>query len=957
MQMFKKKGFVLLCCLLHGTFPLKGQGKIDFARDVRPIFNAHCTACHGGVKEAGEISFIYRQKALGKGESGKYAVVPGKPDESEVMVRILSKDEDEVMPKPEHGPRLQEKEIATLRQWILEGAEWGEHWAFVPPKEHVLPAVAAKDWPRYAMDHFVLGKLEANGLKPEGEANPEQWLRRASFDLIGLPPSVEDIDAFVADYQKDAEKAIHEATARLLDSPRFGERWASVWMDLARYADSGGYADDNRREVWKYRDWLIDAFNRDLPFDQFTIEQVAGDLLPNATMEQKIATTFSRLSQVNNEGGTDDEEFRVTAVIDRVNTTWETWMGLSFGCVQCHSHPYDPLEHKEYYRFMEFFNQSVDSDLKEDHPVIPIPLAKNQYDEANQLLNQRKEAKEALFSLRKKIDEQTRWAGVNMIEARADKAKLTLVEKDGVAEFYADANVQAGADYQITVTTELPTVSALRVEVLPLDEEKAKHTAEWGFILNQLKIEAIASDGSVTSVPLREVISDEADPFHDPNLSLKGSNMGWSAYAKMHRKHHATFVFEKPWSVTEGMKFVVSIKNGPSYLYSAPLVIKRGRIFMTEHSQWVTQCDDAVVLELKKKIMECTEALKKIPSTPQPIMAELPSANLRSTHLFRRGNWLDKTEYIAEGNTPQLFPMLKKPEGKKASRLDLARWIAGAENPLTARVAVNRLWLELFGTGIVPTPEDFGSAGEPPTNLELLDHLALRFIHQHKWSLKEMLREIATSRTYRQDHRVTKEKIEADPGNRLLSRGPRQRLTAEMVRDHSLTAAGLITHQLGGPPVYPPLPPGVWKPFTPDEWKTAPEGDPQRYRRSVYVYFKRSIVYPLFGSFDVSARDISAKRRLVSNTPIQALTTLNDVAFDEAAKALAKRMQEADAADLSKQISLGYRLVTSTAIKQDRLKELQDLYGSLVSEHKSAPLDALATVASVILNLDEALTR
>lgn len=959
---FSHFGLISLIYLSHSL-----HAEIDFARDVRPILNANCTACHGGVKEAGDVSFIYRERALGKGESGKPVIVPGNPDASEMIARIVSTDPDEIMPKPEHGPPLAKFQINILRQWIQEGAKWGEHWSFVPPDKHPLPSVKKTDWPIRDLDHFILARLESENLNPSRVAKPEQWLRRASFDLIGLPPTLEEIEVFKKSAAKNLQSAIEEETDRLLASPRFGERWASVWMDLARYADSVGYADDRRRDNWKYRDWLIDSFNKDLPFDQFTIEQIAGDLIPHATLEQKIATTFSRLTQVNSEGGTDDEEFRVVAVMDRMSTTWEAFMGVSFGCVQCHSHPYDPIMHEEYYNFMEFFNQSKDADIDEDLPRLSVPMEKSQYDEANRLHEQIRISEQSLFKQRNKIDSTTKWQPVTSVKAEAKKAILTITGREGYDEFQADPNVASGAEYVLTFPTNLKTLTALRLEILPLDPKTAAHTPEWGGVIKQLLLDVVDNAGKATSVKLHEVIADEAHPMFDPNGSITGSDRGWGTYSKFSKPRHATFVLDQPLPLSPDSKLRVTLKNGGTYSASFPMVVKRGRLALTDESAWINHRGESNAASAKRAITDARQKLKSIPSTTTPVMVEREPEHRRNTHMFIRGNWLDKGHLVKEGNTPKLFPPLEK-SGERATRLDLARWVASPKNPLTARVAVNRFWLELFGNGICPTPEDFGSAGEPPSHPELLDHLAVMFVNEKKWSVKSMLREIVTSATYRQDSSITDELAEKDPDNRLLARGPRQRLTAEMMRDHSLTASGLISHKIGGTPIQPPLPPGVWKPFVADAWKTPEVGNPERYRRSVYIYFKRSILYPLFSSFDVPPRDLSSKRRLVSNTPLQALTTLNDAAFHEAAVALSKRMQSADPSDLGKQIALGYRLATSGEIHADRTTELRNLHQELVTEYKNSPDimkgiaktpedAALAVIASVLLNLDESITR
>lgn len=944
------------------TLPLAAE--VDFSRDIRPLLNKHCTACHGGVKEAGDVSFIYRELALGKGESGKTVIVPGNPDASEMIVRILSKDPDDVMPKPEHGPPLAKHEVDLLRQWIKEGAKWGEHWSFVPPQNHPLPEVKQSAWPKRDLDRFILALLEKENLSPSKHATSEAWLRRASFDLIGLPPTIEELDAFENAAAENLDAAIAAETDRLLASPRFGERWASVWQDLARYADTSGYADDHRRKVWKYRDWLIKAFNRDMPFDQFTIEQIGGDLIPNATLEQKIAPTFHRLAQINNEGGTDDEEFRVAAVMDRMSTTWETWMGVSFGCVQCHSHPYDPIKHEEYFTFMEFFNQTLDADIEEDPPLMPVPLDEKDYELSNKLQNEIKESEKALFAVRDKMDVTSSWKHPSDITATATKAILTIRKENGIPEFHADANAAAGAQYVLNFDAPLQNLTALRLELIPRDPKTASHTPEWGAEIRKFQLQLVDSSGKTSDVPLHEVIADEAHPMFDPNGSLHGKR-GWGTYAKISKARHATFVLKSPLIIPDGSKLRVTILHGGAYLGSFPMVSRRGRLFVTDDMNWISHRDQPEVVEAIKSIEQAKQKLKVIPSTTVPQLVERDPEHPRATHVFVRGNWLDKADFIKEANTPKLFPPLKK-EGPRATRLDLARWIASPENPLTARVAVNRFWLELFGTGIVPTPEDFGSAGEAPTHPELLDHLTLRFSGEMKWSVKSMLRELVTSAAYRQDSAVTDELAQRDADNRLIARGPRQRLTAEMMRDHALTAAGLISHKIGGEPIHPPLPPGVWQPFVKDTWNTPKVGDPQRYRRAVYIYYKRGLQYPLFGSFDAPLRDLCSKRRMVSNTPLQALTVLNDEAFHEASISLSKQMSSAP--DLDSRIALGYRTTTSRHISKDRTDELRDLHKRLTEQYRSNPDEmkkiaanaedaALAVLASVLLNLDESFTR
>ncbi|MEK7950340.1 PSD1 and planctomycete cytochrome C domain-containing protein [Luteolibacter soli] len=947
------------------AFALPVQAEVDFASQVRPVLNSHCTACHGGVKEAGEVSFIYRDKALGKGKSGKQIIVPGDPAASEAMVRVLSTDPDEVMPKPEHGPRLADGEIATLRQWIKEGAKWGEHWSFVAPEKHTAPAVKDTAWPRNDIDRFLLARMEREGLKPSKEADKAALLRRVSLDLTGLPPSIAELDAYLADNSPDA---YNKQVTRLLASPRFGERWASVWMDLARYADSEGLGLDSRRDVWKYRDWLIGAFNRDEPYDQFTIEQLAGDLLPNATLDQRIATTFHRLTQANNEGGTDDEEFRVVATMDRVATTWEVWQGVTMGCVQCHSHPYDPIRHDEYYRFMAYFNQAVDNDVPENHPVLRVPLDNARYAEAGSLQDKIGRLEEQIHERRNSVASHSAWVNPTGMTGSSQRAKLEMVKHDGVEEFRTIGNVAAGAVHTLDIPkpVELRKLTAFRVEIRPVDEAKAIHTPEWGAMIRKFELQLVGADGKATTVPLAEVIADEAHPEFDPNLSIKGSNRGWGQYTKIFQPRHAIVTLKEPLEIPAGATLRVILNHATDSAGGAyPLIAKRGRIALTDDPEWTKP--DAEVEAMKKELSDARKTLAAIPSTTTPVMRDLPTDLARQTREFIRGNWIDKGQVIDKPGTPAIFPPM--PEGKTPDRLAMAQWIASPRNPLTARVAVNRFWLELFGTGIVPTPEDFGSAGEKPTHPELLDTLAVRFETDMKWSIKTLLRELVSTAAYRQDATISPEMAEKDAGNRLLARGPRQRLTGEMARDNALAVAGLIANRDGGPPTNPPLPAGVWKPFdSGDKWMTPAEGDPGRYSRSVYVYWKRSIPYPTLATFDAPTREMCSKRRILSNTPLQALAVLNDPAFEECAKGLARQMKYKADGDVDTRLSLGYRTATSRAITPDRLAELRTLFQKLEKDYAANPklMEGMAgtpdgaaytVVASVLLNLDEALIR
>lgn len=951
-----------LLLLLLALPPMIARGEIDFARDVRPILNAKCTACHGGVKEAGEVSFIYRDKVLGKGESGQPVVVPGNPEASEMIKRILSQDPDEVMPKPEHGPRLSDKEIETLTQWVKEGAKWGEHWAFVKPERHTPPTVSNPAWCRNPIDQFILGRLDSEKLKPSPEADRAALLRRVSLDLVGLPPTLEELDAHIADTSPDAyEKQVD----RLLASPAFGERWASVWMDLARYADSEGLGLDRARDSWKFRDWLIDSFNQDKPFDQFTIEQLAGDLLPNPTLDQLVATTFHRLTQSNEEGGTDDEEFRVSAVLDRVNTTWEVWQGQTFGCVQCHSHPYDPIQHDEYYKFAAFFNQTRDADLSEGLPTISVPVDRARHKEAGSLQTTITKAESALYEIHGSLNKSTSWAPVNNLEATGKGTLLKTVDQDGYREFRTTGNVASNSQHLLSFQPAGSTpLTAIRIELLPLDESAARLTPEWGSFLKKIEVTILPADGSKPRpVMLSRLIGDEKHPLFDPEASLKGGQ-GWGPYSKIDRLRWCVVIPQVPIVLEPGAKLQVTLVNGGTIISSFPMVAKRGRLAVTSDPTWTALLTQPDAVAQRNTINDARAKLKAIPSTTVPVMRDLEPAAQRETHVFVRGNWLNKGDRIDTPDTPALFP--KIPAGTKHDRLAMAKWIASPENPLTARVIVNRFWLELFGTGIVETAEDFGSSGVKPYHPELLDDLAVRFQSEFKWSLKRLARELVTSTTYRQSAVIAPGMAERDQSNRLLARGPRQRLTAEMSRDHALTVSGLISLKTHGMPTRPPIPAGVWTPFVGDPWKTPAPGDPERYRRSVYTYWKRSIPYPTFATFDAPTREMCSKRRLVSNTPLQALTVLNDPAFDECSRTLGSWMEKLPAPTIEEKLSSGYRRVTSRTITPARLKELVAVYRKLEADFTQAPdpkagetpqAAAFGVAASVLLNLDEAMVR
>ncbi|WP_197525498.1 DUF1553 domain-containing protein [Pseudobythopirellula maris] len=944
--------------------------KIDFNRDIRPIFVGQCAACHGGVKQAGEISFAYASQVL---PPEGWIVEPGDPDASVLIDRVLEEDPEYRMPPPEHGPALSEREVGLLRDWIAQGAEWREHWAYEAPIAPPLPAVESPGWARRPLDRFVLARLEREGLGPSPAADPTRWLRRVSLDLVGLPPSPEEIARFRSECRELGEEAYERAVDRLLASPHYGERWASVWLDQVRYADSKGLGMDNPRTIWKYRDWVVDALNSDMPYDEFTIKQIAGDLLPNATAGDLVATACQRLTQTNEEGGTDDEEFRIAAVLDRVSTTWQTWQGVTFGCVQCHSHPYDPIRHEEFYRFVAFFNNTADCDLPEELPLYRAPV--DPADDARAVeLDRRIDAeREALWQPRSEVLlDDSRWTPLEGLRVEASKGTRVAVERRaGQEEFYTIDKVARNTDIAVEapLPQDLEQLAAIRVTVLPLDPEKALSDSEWGFVWSYVEAElripgedgnrdgaVEAEDGGPTKQPLaiKAVVPDEWRPVYNPAESLQPkSGNGFGAYTRIHHARCAALVLEEPVTVPPGASLWVRLKHRKFISSAFSLVSKRGRVDVTADASLNEMIRSPESLATEELIKSLRKERRSIESVATPVLRERPERLARPTHVFLRGLFLDKGERVTAG-VPESLPPLPPSDGGEPDRLDLARWIASDENPLTARVAVNRYWARMFGVGLVATEEDFGSSGEAPSHPELLDHLAVRFQDDFAWSTKRLLKEIALSGAYRQTAVAPEGLRERDPANRLIGRGPRTRLPAETVRDQALAVAGLLDETLGGPPVRPPIPEGVWRPFNRDPWPNAKPGDPSRYRRSLYTYAKRSIPYPMFAAFDQPSREFCTPRRLRSNTPLQALEMLNSESMLECAAALAERMRS-DASGLDAQIARGFELALCRPPTDSELRVVRALCQR--DTEQGAAGDGLGAAALVLLNHDEFLTN
>jgi Protein of unknown function (DUF1553)/Protein of unknown function (DUF1549)/Planctomycete cytochrome C len=1023
--------------IVQPVFARWSHGRVDFSRDIRPIFNQNCVACHGGVRQKNGISFIFREDALGKGKSGRQTIVPGHPDSSELIARVTSKDPDLRMPY--HAAPLPPEQISLLRRWIAEGAQWSDYWAFVPPKPQPLPSVKRSNWVRQPLDRFILARLERESLSPSASADKAELLRRVSLDLTGLPPTVDEQADFLADH---SEKAYDKQVDRLLSSSAYGERWASMWLDLARYADSMGYEADHRRPgVWAYRDWVVDAYNQNLPYDQFVIKQLAGDLLPDASFQDRIATSFHRQTPNNQEGGTDDEEFRLVAVMDRVATTWSVLNGVTMNCVQCHSHPYDPIRHADYYRSLAFFNSSNDSDRDDDFPTLrfpkdssclpevsglqqeisallhsltvsdreavekfqwnPLPIQSAAANEVMALVPRLREHHAYLLKIQKKKSppkEKAEDIANQLVTIEITKKRLAKAiarGKPAMTFHIQNGEALAGPDtppesfYELAAAGNVPVATAIKVEVPPMDAEKARINPENGFVVEEVRASVLYPDGHKERIPFRTFLHDsEADledavapvPAAKAGVKKKEIADGFAANPKLFRNHWIVGIFSKPQSLAPNARIEVALKQ-LSEIDSRPALVQRVRLAWSGDPRWTSLGGDPQRLAAVARLKDLKRQLAKIRSVDVPVMSEEQPHEKRATREFERGNFLTKIGPDLMPDVPGIFPKL--PGGEPRNRLTLAKWFFSSGQPLTARVAVNRYWEQLFGTGIVETLENFGSVGEEPSHPELLDWLALHFQNDLHWDMKALLRELVTSATYRQSAVSSPAVKQRDPRNRLLARGPEQRLTAEMVRDQALLASGLLNRKMGGPPVMPPQPAGVWNSvYNREKWKEAL--GPNRYRRAIYTFVKRTSGYPSSLIFDGSDRTTSLPRRIPTNTPLQALVTLNDPVYDEAAEALAKRaLTEASEKDgqslLDARIAFEARLVLSREPTPKEMGVLRALFEKTVagtnrpvlqpasmrlpgnSQREAAAnprkLDGLKAVGSVLLNLDAAMNR
>ncbi len=898
------------------------EDKVDFNTQIKPILNKNCIACHGGVKKTANYSLLFKDEAYGAGKSGKRGIIPGDAKHSDVIRRLTLTDPDERMPYGKDP--LKADEIELLRKWVNQGAEWGDHWAYQTPKLPDVPKIGTfwsrlglaksdeSDWAKTEIDQFVIEKLTESGLKFSPEANPATLLRRVSLDLTGLPPTEKEM----ADFQANkASNAYEKAVDRLLASPAYGEKWAGMWLDLARYSDTKGYERDPGRKMWRYRDWLIRAFNADKPYNQFLTEQLAGDLLPTRNGEPPtdanfIATVFHRNTMTNDEGGTQDEEFRTAAVMDRVSTTWDVFQGTTFACVQCHTHPYDPFVHDEYYKYLAFFNNTRDEDVTTETPTLRF------YTGADSL---------RLLNLKKWVGNQA---------ATPKQRQTTLHDVEQMARL-------------------------MEPKINSHDFDQHVNAA-----LLDAKFFGISHAGSARI----------------KGVTLTGKNRLFIAWGT--RLNGATLTLRRD-SLTGPVLFskpVTNTGNGWSdtiQAFTIPPTVGKHDLFLSQQSpknpkEWTMIKWVAFRAALPGAADNELLALLNTNPDDVPVMLEASGDLARKTNVFDRGNWLVKKQQVQPGVPKSLPPMTTDGNGQPMpkNRLGLAQWMTDRRHPLTARVAVNRVWEQLFGMGIVETAEDFGTQGIQPTHRKLLDWLAVTFQEQDKWRVKVLLKRIVLSATYRQRSNVNPALVAADPANKWLARGPRVRLSAEQVRDQALAVSGLLSRKMYGPSVMPPQPDGIWQsPYGSDAW--VPSAGDDKHRRAMYTYWKRTSPYPSMLTFDSPSREFCQVRRIRTNTPLQALVTLNDPVYVEAASRLAQFMAERGTTP-DAQIQAGFRRVMGRIIEPRKLTVLTRLYRQtetfyqqhpadakkLLASQKATPaLAALTVTANTMLNLDEVITK
>ncbi len=1017
---------------------------VDFQRQIRPLLADRCLACHGRDAEhrQGGLRLDERAAALKGGDSGEAAIVPGQPDKSELVRRIFAEDADERMPPADSKKSLTAAEKDLLRRWVAEGAEYKAHWAFSVPVRPPVPEVKNAAWPQNDIDHFILARLEKEGLAPSPPADQATLIRRLSLDITGLPPvsfppsllrSVAPSDS--RDGGKEGQSdGVKEIVHALLASPHYGERWGRIWLDGARYADSDGYEKDKPRFVWAYRDWVVQALNRDLPYNQFVIEQIAGDLLPDATQDQVVATGFLRNSMINEEGGVDPEQFRMEAMFDRMDAIGKSILGLTIQCCQCHNHKYDPFTQEDYYRMFAFLNDTHEANVAVylgEQLMRRAEILRQIGEMEADLQHRTPDWRERMAAWEDKVSgDQPEWTVVQPEQDVAGGQKhYVLTDGSILAQGYAPTKHTT----EFEVTTELANITAVRLELLndPNLPLGGPGRSIYGTCaLTEFRLEAGPADGSakMTEVKLAGGTADvnpperELDPIYADKSNKRRvtgpiefaldrkDETAWGIDIGPGRRNvprKAVFNLEQPIESQGGtkLKFRLTQNHGgwnsddnqnhnlgrfrfsvttAENVTADPLPAAVRKAFQTPRNERSPAQIAAIFSYWRTTVPDWKDANEKIESLWQQHPAGTSQYALaardehRQTFLLARGDFLKPTRPVAAGTPGFLHPLA----AQNPTRLDFARWLASEQSATAARAIVNRVWQAYFGTGLVSTSEDFGLQGETPSHPELLDWLAAEFIARG-WRLKWLHELIVSSATYQQSSRASAELLARDSDNRLLARGPRFRLEAEAVRDVALAASGLLNPKLGGPPVYPPAPDFLFVPpasYGPKVWKEA-KGD-DRYRRAIYTFRFRSVPYPVLQTFDAPNGEFACVRRVRSNTPLQALATLNEPLFLECARELARKTLTAGGPTDAERLAFAFRRCTS---RQPDEKEAATLLALLqkqverfsrpdakpwelaANEPASPPalpasvtpaqLAAWTAVSRVLLNLDETITK
>jgi mono/diheme cytochrome c family protein len=977
--------------------------EVDFAREVLPILSNHCFECHGPddqTREAG-LRLDERENAL-EDLGGYSAIVPGHPDESELVTRIIASDEDTCMPPKDFEKPLSDDQIKLLTEWIEQGATFTKHWSFQPIRRPAVPAVRYPQWASNEIDQFVMAKLDAHELTPSSLADRYTLIRRVYLDLLGLLPSIAEVDEFVHD---DSPRAYERLLDRALAKPHFGERWGRHWLDQARYADSHGYTNDNARSMWPYRDWVIGALNRDLPFDRFTVEQLAGDLLDQPDLAQRVATGFHRNTLINSEGGTKADQFRDEQVKDRVDTTGLVWMGLTVGCAKCHTHKFDPITQREYYQLYSFFNSTVDNNSVT--PTVPVP-SDDQQASLQEFASRKRRLAAQIADDPDRAARQAIWeaelhsrtiasndngsidpdAGWSVLELSGKSTKGTKLKSQPDRSLLASGTPMRNDQYEATARTPLTKVRSVRLEVLTdeaLPEQGPGRAGNGNFVLSEFWFRT----GDGRELRFSRADAEHSQPDYEVAKAIDGKGgTGWAINSapegSLNRDRTAWFVLPDPLDVEldHALVFKMQFNHGqPEYS------IGKFRLSISA-DEWQNSYDNAKLVQLvsvpaaersKDQQRKIDEAFVAQDPRLAPIKAELdrvskvyesfkrtiPTSMVlqeldqpRKAHVQVRGDFLRTSDEV-EAEVPAVLTPLGASDGRP-TRLDLADWIMSPEHPMTARVRVNRIWMRLFGRGLVETENDFGIQGTLPTHPELLDWLAADF-RDRDWSTKRLVRLIMQSATYRQSSRQRSELEKTDRRNELVARQTRLRVEAEIVRDIALDVSGQLTRTIGGPSVYPPQEEGIYA-FTQVKKNWTVSAGADRYRRGMYTYFYRSAPYPMLTTFDVPRFNATCTCRDRSNTPLQSLALANSDAMFETARQLGERvLREVDAGEADERvdrerIERAFRICFARIPTEHEVSVLSQYLGQARTRFATEP-EAWTALARVLINLDEFITR